>query len=133
MQTLRGRMTYMRWVEAASAFVLPLAFWRDWYQASGHITWELRIAALALVCHILLQGALYWHLKIRSCDRRAPLPVNFHVLFGAFRWSNVLAGGAMLAALLFGLAGSASRVDLAWDPACWPSRCSNRSTTITIN
>lgn len=111
MQTLQARLKYMRWVEAASAFVLPVLFWNNWYQRTGHFAWELRIASLAVVSYILLQGALYWHLKIRSVDARLPLPAWFYPLFKGFKWSNVLVMGGVLAA---GSLGSASCVDLAW-------------------
>lgn len=114
MRALQDRLKYMRWVEAASAFVLPLLFWNNWYQRSGHFAWELRIASLAVVSYILLQGALYWHLKIRSIDARLPLPAWFWPLFKGFKWSNVVAMGAVLAALIAGCLGSAARVDLAW-------------------
>jgi hypothetical protein len=114
MRALQDRLKYMRWVEAASAFVLPLLFWNTWYQRSGHFAWELRIASLAVVSYILLQGALYWHLKIRSIDARLPLPAWFWPLFMGFKWSNVVAMLAVLAALVAGSLGAASRVDLAW-------------------
>lgn len=114
MRALQDRLKYMRWVEAASAFVLPLLFWNNWYQRSGHFAWELRIASLAVVSYILLQGALYWHLKIRSIDARVPLAAWFWPLFKGFKWSNVVAMLAVLAGLIAGSLGSASRVDLAW-------------------
>ena len=114
MRALQDRLKYMRWVEAASAFVLPLLFWNNWYRRSGHFAWELRIASLVVVSYILLQGALYWHLKIRSIDARLPLPAWFWPLFKGFKWSNVVAMLAVLAGLIAGSLGAASRVDLAW-------------------
>jgi hypothetical protein len=112
MQALQSRMHYLRNAEALMALGLPLAFVLNWSGgANPDIAWMLRGGALALVSAILLQGALYWHLKIRSIDERRPLPAYFSPLFRSFQYVNLLAIGAMLIALLL---ADATRADLIW-------------------
>ena len=87
-----------------------------WFDSSAPVWWELRIAGLALVSYILLQGSLYWHLKLRSFQGDRPLPVYFHTLFRGFKRSNVVAIGMMLIATLLG-GEAATRADLGWAAA----------------
>ncbi len=111
---LRKRLTYLRDREALAAVVLPAVIAYTWHDRGGEISWGIRIAALFLLSYILLQGTWYWHLKLRQLDDGKPLPPYFSRLFQAFKWSNLIAIGAMLAALLFPAALSLSASDLKW-------------------
>jgi hypothetical protein len=113
MHALQSRMRYLRNGETIAAIAIPIVAVLRWRQSADAVLWELRMAALVLVCYILLQGVLYWHLKLRSLDGRGPLPAWFAALFRRFKWSNVVGIGAVLAALL-ACQSTASRADLEW-------------------
>jgi hypothetical protein len=114
MQALQDRMKYLRRGEAIGATVLPLVCVLKWSRSDMPVAWDLRGAAIILVSFILLQGTLYWHLKMRSLDQRAPLPGYFYKLFRSFQVVNMLAIATMLVALLRTGAG---REDVLW--ASW--------------
>jgi hypothetical protein len=111
MQTIRARMTYLRNGEAFAAVALPVVFSMVWEASDDPVAWAMRSAAMATVVYILLQGMLYWQLKLRSTVLRQPLPAYFQPLYRFFKYSNVvaIAGVAMFIALAGG--GSA---DLWW-------------------
>ena len=113
MHALHSRMNYLRIGEVLAAVAIPAVAVYRWLDSNTPVWWELRIAGLALISYILLQGALYWHLKLRSFDRGSPLPAYFHALFRSFKLSNVVAIGMMLIAILLG-GESATRADLGW-------------------
>jgi hypothetical protein len=79
--------------------VLAGVFLWLWGNSGDDVGWALRLAALFPLCYVLLQGSLYWHLKLRSVSERAPLPAWFAPLFRFFERSNVFALGVPLAAL----------------------------------
>ena len=114
MQTLPARMKYLRNAEAFCCFALPAIFCFDWQRSAAPVAWGMRGAALVLVSYILLQGVLYWHLKLQSVVQRQPLPAYFQPLYRFFKYSNCLIIGAA-AAFIAPMAGaSASAADLAW-------------------
>ncbi len=114
MQALQDRMKYLRRGEAIGAIVLPLVCVFKWSRSDEAVAWDLRGAALILVSFILLQGTLYWHLKMRSLDQRQPLPDYFSSLFRSFQVVNMLAIAAMLVALLRTGAGHEDMVWASW-------------------
>jgi hypothetical protein len=61
-----------------------------WRGEAGDVSWPLRLPPLALVSFLLVQGALYWHVKLRGTRRRAPLPGWFCGAFRALRTSSRL-------------------------------------------
>jgi hypothetical protein len=95
------------------AATLTAAFVYVWSPNGGGVYWPLRLAALFPVCYVVLQGSLYWHLKLRSVSSRAALPPYFPALFRFLRASNVPAVGAPLVALAAAL-GLASTPDVIW-------------------
>lgn len=114
MSALQDRMKYLRRGELIAAIALPLVCIVKWSRSELPVAWDLRGAAIFLVSFILLQGTLYWHLKLRSLDRRQPMPGWFPVLFRSFQAVNMAAIAAMLVALLRTGAG---RDDVEW--ASW--------------
>ncbi|NML61208.1 hypothetical protein HHL21_08960 [Massilia sp. RP-1-19] len=114
MKTLSTRMKYLRSREAFSAIVLPAVIVWGWLNTGGDIAWSLRIAALAMLAYILVQGTLYWHLKLRSLEDQTPLPAYFDMVFRSFKWSNVIAIGTMLLVLLLADRNSVSEADIGW-------------------
>ena len=114
MQTLSIRLKYLRSREALAAILLPaVIIWR-WWDTGGDLAWTLRLTALALLAIILVQGTLYWHLKLRSLEAQAPLPSYFYGLFTSFKWANAMAIGALLAALLLADRQTLSEADIGW-------------------
>lgn len=108
-------MKYLRDGEIAGGAMLAGVFCWHWAASEGDAEWALRLAALFPLCYVLLQGSLYWHLKLRSVRRRAPLPAWFYSLFCFFKWSNAFVLGAPLAFLVVAAyLGGASGSDVAW-------------------
>lgn len=114
MQHFRSRMSYLRNAELLFSLALPALFFLNWQKSAAPVAWELRGAALAVISYILLQGALYWHLKLHSVQRRQRFPAYFQPLFRFFQYSNLAAiiAVAVLAATMRG--GGASAADLGW-------------------
>jgi hypothetical protein len=113
MQTLISRLQYLRGREALAAAVLPTVISWKWWREGGDIAWGMRIAALSLLVYILVQGTLYWHLKLRSMMGQAALPARFSQVFRGFKWSNLAIGGVLLVVLLLGQ-NSLSEADMQW-------------------
>lgn len=92
------RLRYLRSREALAAVLLPAVIVWAWWNKGGDIAWGLRCAALVLFAAILLQGTLYWHLKLGQVVHDRSLPAWFGALFSAFKWSNLAAigGGVVL-------------------------------------
>jgi energy-converting hydrogenase Eha subunit A len=114
MHTLSTRLRYLRSREALAAILLPAVIVWRWSDRGGDIAWGLRIAALALLVYILVQGTLYWHLKLRSLEDQKPLPSYFHVVFRIFKLSNLIAIGAILLVLLLIGRNAVSEADIGW-------------------
>lgn len=114
MQQFQSRMSYLRNAELLFSLALPALFFLNWQKSAAPVAWELRGAALALISYILLQGALYWHLKLHTVLRRQSFPAYFQPLFRFFQYSNLVAiiAVTVLAATMRG--NSASTADLAW-------------------
>jgi hypothetical protein len=83
-------MTYLRNAEAFSCVALPALLVLLWRRSVATVDWEMRTAALVLVCFLLLQGVLYWHLKWRAIIGRRPFPAYFQPLYRFFQYTNVL-------------------------------------------
>lgn len=114
MRHVPARLAWLRNREALAAVVLPALIAWKWWHRGGEAAWGVRVAALVLLVHILVQGTLYWHIKLRCVERGKALPRWFHPLFSAFRLSN-LAGIAAIALILLGFGrASLSGSDLAW-------------------
>ena len=73
----------------------------------------LAAPALALVCYLLLQGVLYWHLKLGSVVRRQPLPAYFQPLYRVLKQAN-LPLIAAVAGFVAVTSAAATKADLAW-------------------
>jgi hypothetical protein len=113
MHTLSIRLKYLHSREALATVVLPAVIVWSWWHKESEVEWLMRGAALALLTWILVQGTLYWYLKLRSLEGRQPLPSWFHSVFRTFKWTNLVAIGAMLAVL--GIERhTIARVDLGW-------------------
>lgn len=72
---------------------------------------------MALFAAILLQGTLYWHLKLGQVAHDRPLPAWFRPLFCAFKWSNLAGIGALLAGLALLDRQAFSAADFRWTVA----------------
>jgi len=114
MQPLLLRLRYLRSREALATVVLPVMMVWSWWAKEADVAWPLRTAALALVAWVLAQGTLYWHLKLRAIEGDGALPSWFHRLYRGFKWSNLIAIGAMLAMLLLADRDALTNADLGW-------------------
>lgn len=113
MHAIQARMKYLRNMEAFCAFCLPLVFYWDWRKSDTPVAWDLRIAATVVMSYILLQGALYWHLKLQTFTQHQSLPAWFQQLYKAFKYSNVIAIIAVLA-LVASRSAEVTNADLGW-------------------
>ncbi|MYM87105.1 hypothetical protein GTP91_07910 [Rugamonas sp. FT82W] len=111
MTGLTNRLRYLRSREALAAVVLPAVIIWKWWSGGGEVAWAMRIAALSLLVYILVQGTLYWHLKLRAVTGEAALPAWFYQLFRGFKWSNFIAMAGMLVVLGY---RSFSETDMQW-------------------
>lgn len=90
-----------------------------WIEANQPRTWYLTAYSVFLVCYILVQGSLYWHLKMQALRRRhRVLPAYFPFLFTWLHRSTC----ALLAffpvfALVSWSAQQASVAELFWSSA----------------
>jgi hypothetical protein len=114
MHTLTNRLRYLRSREALAAVVLPAVIVWKWWGNGGEIAWGMRIATLGLLVFILVQGTLYWHLKLRAITGQAALPANFYRVFHGFKWANLIAIVSMLVVLLLLPPTSLSDADMQW-------------------
>lgn len=114
MHTLSIRLKHLRSREGLVAILLPAVIAWSWWDRGGDVAWGLRLAALALLAYILIQGTFYWHLKLRSLEGQTPLPSYFRGVFTGFKWSNLVAIGALLASPLLVDRTSVSGPDLGW-------------------
>jgi hypothetical protein len=114
MQTLSTRLKYLRSRELMAAVLLPAVIVWRWLDRGGDIAWGVRLGALFLLAYILVQGGLYWHLKLQSLARQQRLPAWFPRLFRAFAYSNLFAIAAIVAALLSIGRSGLSDPDIGW-------------------
>jgi hypothetical protein len=114
MHTLNSRFNYLRSVELLAVVALPLLFTWDWSKHPGSVHWPLGIAALFSVCYLLLQGGIYWHLKLRALNQSASLPAYFGKLFRAFRLSSLIVLGVVGVWFAIEMASKGWSMQLAW-------------------
>jgi hypothetical protein len=77
--TLRGprsplarRLRSLRNWEALNVLLLPALLAGGWITRQSDVSWGVRLPPLLLVSAVLAQGAVYWHIKLRSIgDGRA--------------------------------------------------------------
>ena len=89
-QKLINRLRYLRNFEFINIFFLPGCLYFI-LSTVGTVHWMYYIVSMFVICFILAQGVLYWHLKLQSVrrDERA-LPSYSYQIFRLFRWVNVL-------------------------------------------
>jgi len=104
-------MTYLRNGEGFAALALPIVFSIVWETSDDPVSWGMRGTAIAMVVYILLQGMLYWQLKLQSTITRQALPAYFQPLYRVFKCSNVVAMACVAAFIALADGGSA---DLWW-------------------
>lgn len=117
MSDLSGRLRYLRNAEAFFAVALPAALIVAWTDAGRPIAWPWRAAGLALVSALLLQGALYWHLKLAAMAAGSAMPPWFAALYTTLRRANLVAFAVYATALAVAWSAGVPRVDLGWSAA----------------
>lgn len=114
---LHARLSYLRNAEAVLALALPGALAWHWWRSGATVDWSLRLPSTVLVGLMLLQGALYWHLKLVSMRSREPLPSYFRPLFHGFRTADLIALIVITIWLAVMTVCGAAKADLAWAAA----------------
>lgn len=82
MSRLQRRLRTLRNLELLNVALLPLALAWLWH-ARGDEGFAGRSVALALVCWLLVQSGVYWHLKLRSVSQRTPIA---RFILRRYRW-----------------------------------------------
>ena len=87
-QKLIRRLRSLRNLEAFNIFFLPACLWLVLARLAVQ-NWQPYAFGMFIICVILVQGIIYWHLKLQSIRHGKPLPAYFHRLFSLFKWGNV--------------------------------------------
>lgn len=114
MRSLKRRIASLRNLELFNALFLPLVFWGLWRTAEAQ-TFGARGVGMALVSSLLIQGGVYWHLKLRSIETRTPIVAGHLLVFKKLRRVNVTALTlTTLGVPLAGLLGLVTLQDVSW-------------------
>lgn len=114
MRSLQRRLASLRNLELFNAFFLPLIFLQLWSDARAQ-TFGARGVGMALVSFLLMQGSVYWHLKLRSIRARAPIAKGYLHIFRSLKRINVIALTlATLGIPTMGLLGLVTSQDALW-------------------
>jgi len=108
------RLRYLRNAEAVFALAVPGALAWHWLRSGAAVDWALRLPPAVLVGLMLLQGAGYWHLKLRSMQSRQPLPGYFWPLYGRLRTADLIALVVLTIWVAVAALRGAAKTDLAW-------------------
>ncbi len=115
---LLHRLSYLRNWEFANVFLIPAMLSVIALLGEDPLEhWTRRAVGTAPVSYLLLQGSLYWHLKLRHVMSASDgLPVWFRPLFRGFRRTNplVMAGALILVLTSDAPSGSGIAADLPW-------------------
>lgn len=89
---LQRRLTYLRNWELLNVVLIPAGVALMWRSTGDAATaWRLRWIGLVFVSLLLLQGAAYWHVKLRMIRLRArAAPIWFRPVFSSLRRINPL-------------------------------------------
>lgn len=114
MRSLKRRIASLRNLELFNALFLPLVFWGLWRTAEAQ-TFGARGVGMALVSSLLVQGGVYWHLKLRSIETRTPIAAEHLLVFQRLRRVNVTTLTlSTLGVPLTGLFGLVTPQDALW-------------------
>ncbi len=114
MKHLANRFKGLRGSEAAIAVILPVLVIIHWRTSTAAVDWPFGISALLLVSYLLIQGAIYWHLKHRALTQATRLPSSFGLALGLLKKSNLILFGLFILALLSRAWTSGWNASLAW-------------------
>jgi len=89
-ERVRQRLRYLRNWELANVVLIPVLVAIMWSTTGDPAAeWRLRAIGMLFVSYLLLQGGVYWHLKLRAvCNGDARLPRRFVPAFATLRRSN---------------------------------------------
>lgn len=114
MRRLQRRFASIRNAELFNVFFLPLVFWSIWRDAEDQ-TFVARTASMALVGFLLIQGSVYWHLKLCSLQTHTPIANRHLLVFYQLKRVNVVALClTALGIILAGLSGAVTPQDAWW-------------------
>jgi len=112
-QNLVRRLLYLRNWEFFNIFFLPACLWFI-LRTLQIQNWFPYAVGMALICFILMQGMVYWHLKLQTVRDGKPLPSHFRRWFLLFRRLDafLLCGYVLLALLGMALPALGFRISL---------------------
>lgn len=112
------RLYTLRKLELLNIFLLPAVLALNLY---GVANWQPYAYNMAIVCIILGQGTLYWHLKIIALEKGSrQFPPWFYPLFRTFWWLNaVLLLGYLLYITRQYASGTGAETFTIWSHLLW--------------
>lgn len=120
MNNLERRLRYLRNLELLNAGLMPFCFTLLWknellWRSGVTVSWWVRLGAVMFVSFLLVQGGIYWHLKLQALRNRTYLSARAVRIFQLLRVLNPLilllgVSGITAAAL----ARFATGADLIW-------------------
>lgn len=89
-QNIIRRLLYLHNWEFANIFLLPVCLFVILISAKVK-NWQAYAFGIIVVCFILAQGTLYWHLKLQTvCKDEPALPSYFRPTFLFFQRSDII-------------------------------------------
>ncbi|MBC8089160.1 MAG: hypothetical protein H7Z40_17995 [Phycisphaerae bacterium] len=116
--TLEARLLYLRNWELANVLLVPALIAVIWLAGGDPArVWHRRAIGAIAVSWVLLQGGVYWHIKLAALRKRtSEFPSWFAGLFTTFRWINLplFAAGGVWMFRSSADRGSGISADLPW-------------------
>jgi hypothetical protein len=89
-QNIIRRLLYLRNWEFINIFLLPACLYSA-IRAQNVKSWQPYAYSIFVICVILTQGVVYWHLKLQTVRKKGTgLPSHFHQSFSFFKWVNLV-------------------------------------------
>lgn len=83
------RLKMLRNLEFFNIFWLPVCLYIA-LVSRNVLHWQPYVYGMFLICIVLAQAVLYWHLKLQTLSKTgAAFPAYFHALFSFFKWADV--------------------------------------------
>jgi hypothetical protein len=83
------RLKMLRNLEFFNIFWLPVCLYIA-LVSRNVLHWQPYVYGMFLICIVLAQAVLYWHLKLQTLSKTgAGFPAYFHALFSFFKWADV--------------------------------------------
>ncbi|MDX9993619.1 MAG: hypothetical protein RBS68_16390 [Anaerolineales bacterium] len=88
--SLIRRLKMLRNLEFFNIFWLPICLYVALTSRNAFQYWQPYVYGMFLICIVLAQAVLYWHLKIQTISKTGTaFPAFFYALFSFFKWADL--------------------------------------------